>query len=159
MNKKGFTLVELLIVLAIVSVASAGSILVFDRADSENNRKELKNTYVRIQRAAQIYLYMNDSWRNQFNSKGYMYLKIGELQNENFIETELIDPRDLEEIDSKNLIYVYIKDDKSVDSCILSPGEMKGCVANSDGDPCDCCLGANSENLQDYQKTNCYDAS
>jgi len=141
MNKKGFTLIELLIVLAIVSIASAGSILVFDRADSEGSRKELKDTYVRIQRAAKIYLDMNDSWRNQFNSKGYIYLKISELQNENFLEKDLINPVDLEEIDSQNLIYIYVKDN-IVDSCIVTSSSV--CVSNANGDACDCCMRADA---------------
>ena len=137
MNKKGFTLIELLIVLAIVSIASAGSILAFDRADSEGSRKELKDTYVRIQRAAKIYLDMNDSWRNQFNSKGYIYLKISELQNENFLEKDLINPVDLEDINSQNLIYIYVKDN-IVDSCIVTSDSV--CVSNAYGDACDCCM-------------------
>jgi len=148
MNKKGFTLIELLVVLAIVAVASAGSILVFDRADAESSKKELKETYVRIQRAAKIYLDMNDSWRNQFNDKEYIYIKMSELQNENFIETNLIDPTEYKKIDSNNLIVIYVnrrtegsKVYESVDSCIITNDASKKCISNSYGDACNCCTG------------------
>ena len=148
MNKKGFTLIELLIVLAIVAVASAGSILVFDRADAEGNKKKLKETYVRIQRAATIYVEMNDSWRNQFNERGYAYLKINELQNENFIEQNLVDDTSFENIDSNNLILIYINkktidstEVEYVDSCIVANDNSSACIANSSGDSCNCCLG------------------
>ena len=147
MNKKGFTLIELLIVLAIVSIASAGSILIFDRADTESDKKELKKTYVRIQRAAKIYLDMNDSWRKQFIEKKYIYLKINELQNENFLEHDLLNPEDLNAIDPSNLIYIYLVEDATnnevikVDSCIVDSGI--NCVANADGDKCACCIYSN----------------
>ena len=152
MNKKGFTLIELLIVLAIVAVASAGSILVFDRADAENSKKKLKDTYIRIQRAATVYLEMNDSWRNQFNEKGYIYLKINELQNENFLEQDLIDDTTFSEINSNNLILVYM-DNKTetiggktvnfeyVGTCVVSNDAASKCIANSSGDSCNCYEG------------------
>ena len=145
MNKKGFTLIELLVVLAIISIASAGSILVFDRADNENNKKELRDMYTRIQRAALSYLDMNDSWRNQFNDKEYIFLKINELQNENYVDHELIDPTTFSQIDSNNLIYVYLdkRIEEKVDTCIVKlNGTKLVCVANADGDACNCCLGA-----------------
>lgn len=141
MNKRGFTLIELLVVLAIVSIASAGSILIFDRADAENNIKKTKETYVRIQRAAKIYLDMNDSWRNQFNEKNYMFLKINELQNENFIKKGLVDETDFSEINSSYLILVYYDEESEiVDSCIVSSSTSPRCIANSEGEKCDCCL-------------------
>ena len=147
MNEKGFTLIELLVVLAIISIASAGSILVFDRADNENNKKELKNMYARIQRAAVSYLDMSDSWRSQFNDKEYIFLKINELQNENFVEQELINSTDFEEIDNNSLIYVYIdkRNEEKVDTCIVKldlDNTKLVCIANADGDECNCCMGA-----------------
>ena len=148
MNRKGFTLIELLIVLAIISIASAGSILVFDRTDVEGNKRELKKTYVRVQRAANIYLDMNDSWRNQFNEKKYIFLKINELQNENFVESDLINPVDLESINSSNSILIYVSDDNEVDSCIVSGSTSFNCVANSDGNPCDCCTKQTAFTIQ-----------
>ena len=139
MNKSGFTLIELLVVLAIVSIASAGSILVFDRADAENTKKEIKTNYVKIQRAALTYLEMDDSWRSQFNTKGYMYISINELENDNFIDKDVITAS---KIQGENYVLAYIAND-SVDTCIVRKNQLGfECVANAYGYAYDCCLNA-----------------
>jgi prepilin-type N-terminal cleavage/methylation domain-containing protein len=139
MNRNGFTLIELLVVLAIVSIASAGSILVFDRADAENNKKDIKTNYVKIQRAAMTYLEMDDSWRSQFNTKGYMYININELQNDNYIDEDVIIASKLK---GENYVFAYIDGD-AVDTCIVNSTELGfQCVSNAYGYAYDCCLNA-----------------
>jgi prepilin-type N-terminal cleavage/methylation domain-containing protein len=141
MNKSGFTLIELLVVLAIVAIASAGSILVFDRADAENTKKDIKKNYVKIQRAALTYVEMDDSWRSQFNSKGYMYININELENDNFIDKDVIAGS---KIQGENYVLSYIYGD-AVDTCIVRKNELGfECVSNADGMSYDCCLHAPS---------------
>lgn len=151
MNRNGFTLIELLVVLAIVSIASAGSILVFDRADAENNKKDIKTNYVKIQRAAMTYLEMDDSWRSQFNTKGYMYININELQNDNYIDEDVIIASKLK---GENYVFAYIDGD-AVDTCIVNSTELGfQCISNANGFAFDCCLHAPSGYVYNVEKGN-----
>ena len=50
MNKKGFTLVELMAVLIIVSVVSVSSIITFGQINKDTSKNELANNYKEIQR-------------------------------------------------------------------------------------------------------------
>ena len=144
MSKKGFTLIELLVVISIVAIASVGSIMVFDKSNTDSNRKELVNKFARIQRAGLIYLDLNDSWRKQFNNKGYVQMKLFELQNENFIETDLYNDVTFDDIDNNSMIIIYSTNIPTasgnreiVDTCLVD--ENFYCLANSNGGDCNCC--------------------
>ena len=56
MNKNGFTLMELLVVISILVVVSVSSTLVFNSASTSSEEEDLKRTYQSIQRTAEVYL-------------------------------------------------------------------------------------------------------
>ena len=65
MNKKGFTLIELMVVIAILAVVSASTIVIFDNTDKNTADSELRATYTGIQRDAILFMDLTDSWREQ----------------------------------------------------------------------------------------------
>ena len=55
MNKKGFTLMELLFVIVIVSLISISSVIVFGNIDDETSIKDRISIYKDIQKSALLY--------------------------------------------------------------------------------------------------------
>ena len=138
MNKKGFTLMELLIVIVIVAVVSVGATVSFSNIDDETAEKELANIYKDIQRAASLYLDLHDSALDQFISDGRVTVKISSLQDENYVEKELVDPITGEDIDTSASVVLYVKkegtESKYVGSCIVKfTASGATCIADSEG--------------------------
>ncbi len=146
--KKGFTLMELLVVIVIISVVTVSATISFMNIDNDTTNKDLKSKYVEIQRAASMYIDLNDSWLTQFAEKREMFIKLSELKNTNYVSADIVNPVTNEEIPGNYSIKIYInsKDAVSeyVDTCIVditSSGgkEVVKCIANSSGDSCGCC--------------------
>ncbi len=145
--KNGFTLLELLTVLAIMAIVGVSSMLMFSTANDESDEKDLKNKYVEIQNAALVFIDLNDSWLNSFTASGEIYVRLGEMQNENYLSNKIINPVTGEEFPGSYLIKVYKayltpgnNTTEYVDSCIISNrGGNTRCIANSKGDSCGCC--------------------
>ena len=144
--KKGFTLMELLLVLAILSVVGVASILLFSEENDEIEMEELRNKYKEIQKAAILYVDLNNSWLSSFTTNGEIYVRLGELQNENYVSKKIINPVNNTEFSSNYMVKIYktslIENDKNayVNSCIveMNAGQTK-CISNSDGYACGCC--------------------
>ncbi len=131
MNKKGFTLMELLIVILIVSVVSVGSMISFGNVDDSTAKKERINQYVEIQRAAGLYMDLHDSTLKEFVSRGnegYVLIKLYTLQEEGYIDKNLEDPVTTNELPNNHSVVLYVdnhnnsktgKDVQSVGSCIV----------------------------------------
>ena len=147
--KKGFTLIELLVVIVVISVVTVSATISFMNIDNDTTNQDLKNKYMEIQRAASMYIDLNDSWLNQFAERREMFIKIGELKNTNYISSEIENPVTNEEIPSNYTIKLYITDNGSkateyVDSCIVDITSVGGkeivkCIANNKGEACGCC--------------------
>ena len=54
MNKRGFTLLEILTVLVIISVVGTSSMLVFGNIDEETSQNDSENIYKDIQNAQEL---------------------------------------------------------------------------------------------------------
>ena len=133
MNKHGFTLMELLVVVAIVAVVGVASSIAFTNIQSGTEEEELKNKYVEIQRAANLYLDLHNSDIEWFLEDNIIYYKIGDLKAENYIGSDLSNPVTGENIDSNYFVKIYVsgnlEDEKQlVSSCIID--------RNIDGDIC-----------------------
>ena len=109
MNKKGFTLIELMIVIVILAIVSASTIIIFDDTDKNTADAELRATYVSLQRDATLFIDLTDSWRTQLNSNGYIFVKLNELENQNFVEAGISDPTTYDEIPREYVIKIYRK--------------------------------------------------
>ena len=108
MNKKGFTLVELMAVLIIVSVVSVSSIITFGQINKDTSKNELANTYKEIQRSAVLYLDLNDVWLNSFVSEKKIDIKLFELKNWNYVSDEIKDSINNKEISDNYIVRIYV---------------------------------------------------
>ena len=141
-NKKGFTLMELLVVILIVAVVSVSATVSFSNIDDSTKQKELENKYAEIQRAAGLYLDLHNSYLNTFISEKQMYVKLYVLAEENYVSSDLENPVTGDSINPDYYVKLYVPSDNSkVESCILSidsSGNEK-CIADRKGKPCNCC--------------------
>lgn len=141
--KNGFTLMELLVVIVITAVISAGSAMVFGKSNSDTNEEDLRGKYIEMQRDANIYVDLNESWRSTLNENRVITVKLGELQSANYVPRNFKNSVTKEEFPSNYIIKLYIAsigDNEYLDSCIVrySNGQ-EVCVANSKGYSCECC--------------------
>ena len=122
--KKGFTLMELLVVIVIVSVISVSSVLVFGNIDDSTALQDRANIYRDIQRSAALYIDLENSWLGQFREKGYMYARLDALMDMNYVEEGLEDPVTGDPIPRNYLVKVYTAKDSAgneyIDTCILN---------------------------------------
>ncbi len=141
--KNGFTLMELLVVIVITATISAGSAVLFSRSNDESNKEDLKGRYREMQRAANVYIDLNDSWRNTLNENRQVSVKLGELESTNYVDKDFQNPVTKEKFPSSYLIKFYIAssgDNEYLDSCVISnSGGQEVCIANSRGEACECC--------------------
>ncbi len=154
MNKKGFTLMELLVVIVIVAVVSVGSTISFGTIDDTSSVKERINLFKDIQRSASLYLDLDEqSTINQFIEDGKLTVPFSILATENYIDKKIEDPvtGDIIADYSRNnveiepyYVMLYIRRDsdniaQSVSSCIIkkvsgdNPIGRYECVAGQDG--------------------------
>ena len=162
MNKKGFTLMELLFVIVIVAVISISSVIVFGNIDDETALKDRANIYMDIQKSALLYIDLNDAWLNQFKSNGEIKIELSELKQANYISFDVTDPVTNKEIPSNYMVQIYTAEDdyyhKYIDTCIVNKTVLldsicnkhstdyneekcktKSCVANNKGEKNNCC--------------------
>ena len=122
-NKRGFTLMELLVVIAIVGVVGVASVISFTSIKDETAEKELKNKYIEIQRGANLYLDLHLSDQNWFIESRRIDIKLSDLRSENYISSDLSNPVTGGVISEEYYVRLcIIKDDQNedvVDSCII----------------------------------------
>lgn len=145
MNKKGFTLMELLAVILILAVVSVSSTIAFGNIDDTTAKQELRNKYIEIQRAASLYVDLNDDqpYIHEFANKGRTRITVNELKNNNYI-SDLSDPLGGGDIPLSYTVVIYLTDDKHIDTCIIESEyetdavgnsiETKTCIADSKGE-------------------------
>ncbi len=141
--KNGFTLMELLVVIVLTAIISAGSAMIFSKSNSDTNEEDLRGKYREMQRAANIYVDLNDSWRNSLNEDRKISIKLGELQASNYVDKNFKNSVTNQAFPSSYIIKLYIAsagDNEYLDSCVVrySNGQ-EVCIANSRGYACECC--------------------
>lgn len=142
--KKGFTLVELLVVLAFVALIGAGAIVAYEQSTITMKEDELVNTYLNIQRAAVLYMDLDDTSVKYFEETNELYVKLVDLKNMNFVSKKIKNPKDNTELPDSYIVKIYVADkneNKFLDTCILNQIDNSNiCVANSDGENGNCCV-------------------
>lgn len=140
MKKDGFTLLELLAVVTIVAVVGIGSVISFSNIEKDTSTDELKNIYIEIQRAANLYLDLHNSDLEWFIKNKNIYYKIEELRNENYIDSKTVNPVTNEPINGNYYVKLYIKSSlDEVSSCIIDRNDHNRCISNERGESEHCC--------------------
>ncbi len=152
MNKNGFTLMELLVVISILVITSVSATLVFDTATSSTEKEDTRRLYVNIQKTGEVYLDLNDSWMNSFNEKGEVYLKVSELENANYYNSTYEGIKTNKKISGNYFVKVFTNKKSNlsyVDTCLISydKSNQPHCIADRNGNSDNCdyntkCVGA-----------------
>lgn len=138
MKKDGFTLLELMIVVLIVAVIGVAATISFSSIDSDTSQLELKNKYLEIQRAANLYLDLHNADLKWFMENKQIDVKIGDLKSENYLTNDLSNPVTGEDISESYFVRLYITKDSNnedyVNSCIIDRTSTGiTCIADSYG--------------------------
>ena len=134
MNKKGFTLMELLVVILIIGVVGVASTISFSSVDDQTAQTERANMYKDIQRSASLYLDLHSSDLQEFTKSGKVYIKLYKLMEENYISASTEDPVTGDKIDHTYSVVLYVNkegENEYVDSCVVTYDLQ--CVAGADG--------------------------
>ena len=157
--KKGFTLMELLVVIMIVAIVSVASTVSFSNIDDATNKKELENKYIEIQRAASLYLDLHSERLDDFVNDNVASIPLSVLEQEGYLTDDLSDPTGGPDI-SKNYSVQIVIGDNSVETCIVNiKPSGNECIANKFGEKRDCCtisstsIASEEEGSYDYEET------
>ena len=122
---------ELLVVVAIVAVIGVSATVAFSNIEEDTSEDELKNKYVEIQRAANLYMDLHNTDLEWFIENKEIYYKIATLKGENYITSDLSNPVTGENINSNYFVKIKIIDNKEVNSCIVNlDGSNETCIAD-----------------------------
>ncbi len=119
MNKKGFTLIEIMVVLVILVSLTIGGIFGINEIQNKSKDKALKELYTKVETAADVYLSMNEGYAiDLLNGKtDEKCLKLYTLQNESLLSRDLVNPYTNKKLDG--------------DSCVISFLNEKGEIENN----------------------------
>ena len=122
--KNGFTLIELLLVITLVAIFSVSTMLVYNNVLKSNEETELNKIYSDVQRAAKLYVDLNDNALSNFNENGVVYITLGELESRNYIENNLKNPVNKEVFPYNYYVKVYIDSYHEVDSVFCTNNDI-----------------------------------
>lgn len=89
-NKKGFTLVELIVVIAILVVIAGLFSVNMIRTMNKNKEEEQQNVVTKIQSAAEAYVSANpEAVERLYNGYGYVDIEVGELRDAGLLSEDL----------------------------------------------------------------------
>lgn len=111
MNRKGFTLVELLAVLVLLSVIMAIVIPSLSASMSRTKNKQNESNYKFLESAASMYVsdYL-DSIKSNMGERDECYIAISDLLEDGYVDEQVISDQDGNEY---NGVIVYNKKDNS----------------------------------------------
>ena len=122
-NKSGFTLMELLVVVAIIAVVGVSAIISFASIKDDTAEEDLKNKYKDIIRAAHLYVDLNTVDRETLIANRRLFIKLGFLRSQNYISSDLSNPVTGEDISLNYEVLICISKDSRnediIDSCIV----------------------------------------
>lgn len=111
MKKKGFTLIEMIATVVILSIISIVIVLGISSVKEKENEKKWNNTVNRITSATDVYLEKNNTIKDEIYNTGIIkYISVSEIADAGLLdEKELIDPRDEKSIFNKEDGYTEVK--------------------------------------------------
>ena len=117
MSKKGFTLVEITVVIAIVAFISTASIITFNQITDKVNNNELEDLITQIELATDVYFNVHTEYITQlYESDGsdVICTRLYKLQQDGLIDMNLINPITDERISGTMCVYSSLDENKSI---------------------------------------------
>ena len=137
-NKKKKVIIAFIAIVLIVAVIGVSATISFSSIDSDTSQIELRNKYLEIQRAANLYLDLHNSDLNWFIINKQIDIKISDLKSENYITSDLSNPVTGDDISEAYFVRLYIAKDSNnndyINSCIIDRSSSNiVCIADSYG--------------------------
>ena len=117
-NKRGFTLIEILIVLVVLVTVTAGATIGIKEIQKRSEERNLRELYTMIETAADTYLSINDEYREELLNDEITEkcLRIYILQNEGLLKEELSNPVTKKRIPGNLCVISYINDEGLIEN-------------------------------------------
>ena len=117
-NKKGFTLIEILIVLVILVTVTTGATIGIKEVQKKSEQRSLKELYTMIETAADTYLSINDENREELLNDEITEkcIRIYTLQNGGLLKEELSNPVTKKRIPGNLCVISYINEDGLIEN-------------------------------------------
>lgn len=136
--KKGFTLIEVLFVVVIMSVVAISTSILFTEVIKDNSTDRLSQVYFDVQRAAKLYVDINDSYRTALSEKKYVNISLNELSAKGYMESDVLNPVTKTIFPKNTLVRVYVRNDGDstgdyISSCIDVTDEETSFCVTEDG--------------------------
>ncbi len=112
MKKKGFTLIEIISTIAILTIVSVVLVLGINKIQSKSKEKAWNELVERVKSSAMVYLNQNSGLNNIiYQESGQIYLELKEILDKGLIdENFIVDERDNQKItDKEDISYQTIK--------------------------------------------------
>jgi prepilin-type N-terminal cleavage/methylation domain-containing protein len=111
MNKKGFTLVELIISIALLSLIGISIGTTLNKSYQKNQKNEYDEFINKIESSANVYASADTNILNQLEtSKGFIDIEAKELIDSGILSTDLVNPKTGNKIQSSDKIRVTLDD-------------------------------------------------
>ena len=117
-NRKGFTLVEILIVLVILVTVTTGATIGIKEVQKKSEQRSLKELYTMIETAADTYLSINDENREELLNDEITEkcIRIYTLQNGGLLKEELSNPVTKKRIPGNLCVISYINEEGLIEN-------------------------------------------
>lgn len=117
MNKKGFTLIEIMIIIGIVAVVSTTGTILFTQTLKQLNEKKLEDTIEEIELATDVYFnkypyLMEELYQGYTGEK--ICTRIYKLQNEGLIDKDIKNPLTNERISGTLCVYSTLDENGNI---------------------------------------------
>lgn len=118
MNKKGFTLIEIMVVLVILVSLTIGGIFGINQIQDKSKDKALKELYTKVETAADVYLSINEGYAiDLLNGKtDEKCLKLYTLQNEGLLSRDLVNPYTNKKLDGDSCVMSFLNDKGEIEN-------------------------------------------
>ena len=106
-NKKGFTLVEIIVVVGLLSIIGVTIGISLNRNIKKNEENKIKEFNQKIKSAANLYASNNESiLTNLYEEKGYTLIRVNDLIDAGLISDNLVDPETNEKVTGEEIIKI-----------------------------------------------------
>lgn len=117
MSKKGFTLVEITVVIAIVAFISTASIITFNQITDKVNNNELEDLITQIELSTDVYFNVHTEYITQLyesDESDVICTRLYKLQQDGLIDMNLINPITDERISGTMCVYSSLDENKNI---------------------------------------------
>lgn len=114
-QKKGFTIIELVVVMSILLLITATSVISYHRITTSYKEKEFERIVSDFEAAAEVYASMNNDLKDRvYSGTGFATVTLKTLKAENLISDEVVDPLTGATFEDRNYVSIYLDENRNM---------------------------------------------